>query len=93
MRVISNKVLVEFAASDKQADTALQSWRRAIETRSFANFADLKATFNTIDKVGNVYVFDIAGNKLRLIAAIHFNRQMLFIRQVLTHKEYDQWKP
>jgi mRNA interferase HigB len=38
--------------------------------------------------------FDIGGNKYRLIAAIHFNTQMLFVRHVLTHAEYDTggWK-
>jgi mRNA interferase HigB len=43
---------------------------------------------------GDFYVFNIAGNKYRLIAAIHFNRQMLFIRFILTHAEYDRggWK-
>ena len=50
--------------------------------------------FPSTDKVGDVFVFDIAGNKLRLIAAIHFNKGRVFIRAVLTHKEYDQggWK-
>ena len=50
--------------------------------------------FNAIDihrKVGNVYVFDIGGNKYRLIAAIHFNRKMVFIRHIFTHRQYDKW--
>ena len=46
---------------------------------------------NATDRVGDFYVFDIGGNKYRVIAAIHFNRQMLFIRYVFTHAEYDQW--
>jgi mRNA interferase HigB len=46
------------------------------------------------DKVGDLFVFDIGGNKLRLIAAIHFNAGRLLFRAILTHKEYDQgdWK-
>jgi mRNA-degrading endonuclease HigB of HigAB toxin-antitoxin module len=44
-------------------------------------------------KVGRFFVFDIGGNKFRLIAAIHFNRQILYIRHVLTHREYDAWEP
>lgn len=45
-------------------------------------------------KSRDLYVFDIGGNKYRLIAAIHFNTQMLFVRHVLTHVEYDSggWK-
>jgi len=44
--------------------------------------------------VGNLVVFNIGGNKYRLIAAIHFNRHKLYIRDVLTHAEYDKerWK-
>ena len=44
------------------------------------------------DTVSDFYVFDIDGNKYRLIAAIHFNRKMVFIRHVFTHREYDKWK-
>ena len=59
-------------------------------TNEFKSFAGLKSVFNAVDKVGSLYVFDIGGNKLRLIAAIHFNCQKLFIRGILTHKEYDK---
>ncbi|MEJ0002797.1 MAG: type II toxin-antitoxin system HigB family toxin [Pararobbsia sp.] len=45
------------------------------------------------DKADEFYVLDIGGNKYRLIAAAHINRQMLFVRHVFTHKEYDKWKP
>jgi mRNA interferase HigB len=71
----------------------MQAWRKIVESRSFAHFAELKKTFNATDKVDDFYVFDISGNKYRIVTAIHFNVQMLFIRHVFTHKEYDQWKP
>ena len=93
MRVISNKSLVEFSANHVDAHVALQTWRKLVEESTFANFAEIRATFNSVDKVGDYYVFDIGGNKFRLVAAIHFNRQMLFIRHVFIHKEYDKWKP
>lgn len=93
MRVISNKVLVELAARFPDANVPLQAWRKLIEATSFGSFAQLKGTFNAVDRVGDFYVFDIGGNKFRLITAVHFDRQMLYVRQVLTHKEYDKWKP
>ncbi len=92
MRVVTNKALVDFSDSHPLASEPLQAWRKIIESRTFGGFADLKSACNAIDRVGNYYVFDICGNKYRIIAAIHFNRQMLFIRHVLTHKEYDAWK-
>ncbi len=93
MRVISNKVLTQFAANHGEADAPLQAWRKIVQTGTFSNYADLKRAFNATDKVGDFYVFDIGGNKYRVISAIHFNRQMLFIRHVFTHQEYDRWKP
>ena len=93
MWVISNKHLVEFSLVHADAEIPLQTWHKLLEVDVYASFADLKVAFNAVDKVGDFYVFDIGGNKYRLIAAIHFNRQMLFIRHVFTHKEYDKWKP
>ena len=51
---------------------------------------DVETLFKSADKVSNLTVFNIGGNKARLIAAIHYNTQKIYIRHVLTHKEYDQ---
>jgi len=93
MRLISNKALREFAIKNPASNGALQGWRRIIEHSDFRNFAELRKTFNSVDKVGDFYVFDIAGNRYRIIAAIHFNTQMLYVRAVLTHAQYDLWRP
>ena len=93
MRVISNKALLEFSAGHPDAEVPLQTWRKAIGNGTFKGFADLKASFNAVDRVGDYYVFDIGGNKYRLVAAVHFNRQMLFVRHVFTHTQYDRWEP
>ena len=57
------------------------------------SYADLKKLSNSVDRVGSYYVFDLGGNKYRVIAAIHFDRQMLYVRHVFTHVEYDRWRP
>ena len=93
MRVISNKALTDFAALHPASTLSLQAWRHIVESRTFAHFADVKATVNAVDRAGPYYVFDIGGNKYRIIAAIHFDQQKLFVRHVFTHKEYDKWKP
>ena len=93
MRVISNKRLVDFGALHPHATVPLKVWRRCIEANAFAHFADLKAVFGSVDRVGGLYVFDIGGNKYRLVAAIHFDRQMAYVRHVFTHAEYDRWSP
>ena len=93
MRVISNKALTNFSRIHHAADEPLQAWRKIVESRSFVNFADIKTAFNAADKVGYFYVFDIGGNKCRIVSAIHFDYQKLYVRHLLTHKEYDKWKP
>lgn len=94
MKLISNRTLREFAAIHAAAETGLQNWRRLIERGTYDNFAALKATFGSVDKVGDRYVFNIGGNKYRLVASISFATQQVFVKAVLTHKEYDQedWK-
>ena len=66
--------------------TALERWSGIIKKNNFDSFAQLRETFPTADLVGKLTVFNIGGNKYRLIAAIHFNRQKVYIRDVLTHK-------
>lgn len=68
MKLISNSALRVFTARHPEADGALQGWRRVIEKNRFGNWAELKLAFNTVEKVGELVVFDIGGNKYRLIA-------------------------
>ena len=93
-KLISNRALREFAARHAEAAQALQDFRRKIERGSFGNFAELRAVFASVDKVGERYVFNIGGNKFRLVAGIDFARRMLWVKAVLTHGEYDRgaWK-
>ncbi len=65
-----------------------------MKTGEFKSIAELRTIFPSADKAGKLTVFNIGGNKIRLIAAIHYNRQKIYIREVLTHAEYDKnkWK-
>lgn len=94
MRVITNRRLLEFSAVHHDANGPLQAWRKAMENVGFVSFSELREVFGSVDRVGEVYVFNIAGNKYRLIAFLHFGRQLCYIKQVLTHAEYDRgtWK-
>ncbi|MSP27767.1 MAG: type II toxin-antitoxin system HigB family toxin [Methylococcales bacterium] len=93
MRVISKKALQHFAELYPQALIPLQEWRGKIQGTSITSYAELKNIFNSVDKVGHYFIFNIAGKHYRLTAAIHFHTQTLYIRSIMTHKEYDQWQP
>ncbi|CAN5617925.1 hypothetical protein BH20VER1_BH20VER1_13200 [soil metagenome] len=58
-------------------------------TTCASDFAHLRQTFPRADQVRKFTVFDIGGNKVRLIAALHYNRNKIYIRHVLTHEEYE----
>ena len=88
MHVIAKPALVEFWAIHPDAASSLQAWYRTMESELFADFNDLRATFASADYVDGLTIFNIGGNKYRLIAAIHYNRHKVFIRAVLTHAEY-----
>lgn len=90
MHIITKRRITEAKLLYPESTNALDGWYQVISKNEFSNFAALKKTFNSIDKVGDLYVFDIGGNKIRLIASIHFNRQKLYIRHILTHKTYDK---
>lgn len=94
MHVISLKPLREFWESYPHSKTALARWFKAMEQRDFDNFSEVRAVFPTADSVGDLIVFNIGGNKYRLIAVIHFNRRRVYVRHVLTHRDYDrgEWK-
>ena len=95
MHIITHRRLLEAADQHQNCVTALDQWYRLVKKTEVHNFSELRQLFRSVDKVGELYVFNVGGNKLRIIAAIHFNRQKLYIRAVLTHLEYDQedWKP
>lgn len=95
MHIIAKPVLIAFWKKHPDAEPPLQAWYRIMSAQLFANFNDLCATFASADYVSGLSVFNIGGNKYRLIAAIHYNRRKVYIRHILTHAEYDRdgWKP
>jgi mRNA interferase HigB len=81
----------------KNTSTRKTRWRigkRLASKNDFSNFAHLREVFPSADKVGKLTVFNIGGNRIRLVAAIHYNRRKIYVRAVLRHAEYDegQWK-
>ncbi|MDT5294078.1 MAG: mRNA interferase HigB [Acidobacteriota bacterium] len=92
MHVITRKRLNEFAEKYPETRTALAHWYSLAKQHNFSNLAELKAVFSSADQVGKLTIFNIGGNKIRLIAAIHYNRNRIYIRAVLTHAEYDEGK-
>ncbi|MEO5362031.1 MAG: type II toxin-antitoxin system HigB family toxin [Magnetococcus sp. DMHC-8] len=94
MHTIAKSALVEFWQKHPPAAGPLQAWYRTMESGVFVDFNNLKATFASADYVDPFTVFNMGGNKYRLITVIHYNRRKVFIRAILTHEEYSRgdWK-
>lgn len=95
MRVIARGTLREFweQPGRHDAEEPLKAWFAHASAASWAQWADVKADFPRADWVGNDrVVFDIGGNKYRLVVKMEFSKQMIFIRFIGTHQEYDQIK-
>jgi len=94
VHVVSHKAIRIFCAEHPSARGAMDRWYRVAKRAIWSSFADVKQSFNTADFVAPHVVFDIGGNKYRLIAEMNFARRVLFIRGIMTHKEYVKggWK-
>lgn len=90
MVIISKAVLRDFGQLHPDAVEALNIWYRIVKDEDWRSISDIRNVFNSVDYVGNDrFVFNIRGNRYRLIAMIFFDIRTVYIRFVGTHKEYD----
>jgi len=94
MHIISRKTLRLFWEQYPDTQSSLLRWLKIMQQNDYQSFDALRSTLPSADKVGDLIIFNIGGNKYRLITSIHFNRVKVYIRHILTHKEYDrgEWK-
>lgn len=93
MHIISKRTLREFWAIHPPSINALMHWHTTLDFAQANDFAALRSTFNTVDRVGGYVVFNVGGDKYRIITDVVFRTQTVFIKHVFTHKEYDSWIP
>lgn len=94
MRVISKKRLREFWQAYPEAQGPLEAWFKVASKSNWQTFADVRETYPNADMVGEHTVFNIGGNKFRLVVTLRLSYGRLYVRGVMTHKEYDKgnWK-
>ncbi len=91
MRIISRKALRDFWESHTDAQQALQAWYADVKHAAWKTPAEIKREYRSASFVGNNrVVFNIKGNKYRVIVAVQYKFQLVYIRFVGTHQEYDQ---
>ncbi|MDJ0716693.1 MAG: type II toxin-antitoxin system HigB family toxin [Prochloraceae cyanobacterium] len=94
MHVITRKRLKDFWEKHSLAQPSLQLWYKITSKANWQSFPQLRQVFPSADLVGNSTVFNVGGNKYRLITLVDYKYQKVYIRYVLTHAEYDKedWK-
>ncbi len=94
MFILSKKRLREFWGKHPNSKVALLSWYKTVKKTDWNNFADVKETYRSADIYEDCVIFNIGGNNYRLITKISYKTRRVYIRVVLTHKEYDKdkWK-
>jgi len=91
MRVITRNTLKLFWEKHTDAKGAAQTWFHVAKKANWTCFEDIKNAFGSADVIaGNRVVFNIKGNSYRLIVKIHYNTQIVYIRFIGTHAEYDK---
>jgi mRNA interferase HigB len=91
MRIISRKALKAFWEKHRDAEQPLKAWFHECKNARWHSFNDIKARYGSADILAeNRVVFNVKGNTYRLIVRIHFNTQIVFIRFIGTHAEYDR---
>jgi mRNA interferase HigB len=94
MRIVSRKKLLIFSQRYPDTYAPLDRWYRTVKSAEFRNFSDLRQIFGPADVYKDQTIFDIGGNKYRLIAGVRYAVQAVYVHYILTHQEYDagDWK-
>lgn len=94
MNVISRKALRDYGGKHADAYEPLDVWYRRARKAEWKNITEVRKDYPHADAVGECTVFNIAGNKYRLIVKIDYESNVMFIKHVLTHAEYkkENWK-
>jgi mRNA interferase HigB len=91
MHVITRTRLTAFGKKHPDAAASLRDWARLIRLKHYREHLDVRRDFPTVDFVGKrKAVFNIRGNKYRLVVDFRYDLGRVYVRHVVTHAEYDR---
>ncbi|HXT69641.1 MAG TPA: type II toxin-antitoxin system HigB family toxin [Vicinamibacterales bacterium] len=92
MTLVGKRLLTEFAQRHAAARDTIAAWAAEVEAAAWRSPADLKARYASASIVANDrVVFNLKGNRFRLDAQINYSAQIVLVRRIGTHAEYDSW--
>lgn len=91
MRIIAKKALVEFYTKYHDSKNHLEAWYYEVRQERWHDFSSIKAKYRSASLIAdNRVVFNVCGNKYRLIVKVNYKAEIVFVRFIGTHKEYDK---
>ena len=94
MHLIAISRLREATAKFPDVATQIEDWNEIVKVATWQNLTEVQQTYAPAEAVGNLTVFNIKGNRYRLIVSLNYSRQLVYFKYFLTHAEYDKdnWK-
>ena len=95
MEILNSRAIKQFVREHPDAEAPLREWVAKTRAAEWKNNSDVLKTFRSADHLGDQkFIFNIGGNKYRLIAYIRFEKQIVYVKAVLSHRDYDKgaWK-
>lgn len=86
-------LILSFQEKHPRSRVSLDEWLGVIKKANWHNLIELRSTFNSADYVKGYTIFNIGGNNFRVIAIVNFKKSLVSVAKVMTHAEYDRWKP
>lgn len=94
MHVISRKKLRDYCQNHADSCEALDDWYKIASQAHWTKLIEVQTIYPQAEAVGNFTIFNIKGNKYRLIVSLNYQKQIVYIKYILTHAESDKnnWK-
>lgn len=93
MEIRGELLIDEFIRRYPRSGSPLNKWIKEVKVAHWKNFSELRQTFPSADYVAPYVVFNIGGNKFRLVVIIIFSAEIVKVEKIMTHTQYDRWKP
>ncbi|MCK5475449.1 MAG: type II toxin-antitoxin system HigB family toxin [Candidatus Pacebacteria bacterium] len=93
MKLVGRKILYDYKEKHSDSKLHIASWEAEVEEAQWNTPHELKLRYPKASILGNLrVVFDICGNRYRLLTIVNYKNQIVFVEKIGTHKEYDKWK-
>ena len=91
MKLIGHDIIDNFKEKNPRSRKSLDAWSAIVRETDFSHHEELRKTFNSVDYAAPDTIFDISGDKYRLITRVVYALRTILVKKVLTHSEYNRW--